>query len=165
MDCADFLIIESQKLGMPITNLQLQKLLFVIAAEYRRAVGKYPFEKDERFEAWGYGPVMPEVYREYKAYGSSPIVSATHTIFNYQTNKFQQRVLNVNGIDDQFKNIVCQNLRDLLQINIFDIVAYTHQQKFWKDNNMKLNAKYPINMVKFQKTTDNLRNLVKKKFA
>lgn len=56
-----------------LTNLKLQKMLYL-------AQMLYMGEHHERllngtFEAWDYGPVLPEVYREVKPYGSGPIRS------------------------------------------------------------------------------------------
>jgi uncharacterized phage-associated protein len=56
-----------------LTNLKLQKMLYL-------AQMMYMGEHHERllngtFEAWDYGPVLPSIYSEVKAYGSGPIRS------------------------------------------------------------------------------------------
>ncbi len=58
--------------GDLITNKKLQKLLY-----YTEAWGQVygmPFF-DEPIEAWVHGPVIPNVYSEFKKFGYSPIVS------------------------------------------------------------------------------------------
>lgn len=54
-----------------ITNMQLQKLLYYVQgwslAEFQRPAFK------DRIEAWQHGPVVPEVYRQYKASEAFPL--------------------------------------------------------------------------------------------
>lgn len=62
-----------ERSGWTLTNLKLQKMLYL-------AQMMYLGEHHERllngtFEAWDYGPVLPSVYNEVKAYGSGPIRS------------------------------------------------------------------------------------------
>jgi uncharacterized phage-associated protein len=54
-----------------VTNLQLQKILYLtqmyaLGLDEERLV-------DTEFEAWDYGPVAPNVYRQVRMFGSSPI--------------------------------------------------------------------------------------------
>ena len=55
-----------------ITNLKLQKVLYLAQAYYLAKLGKPLFT--EKLEAWDYGPVVPEVYRKLKRHGSKPII-------------------------------------------------------------------------------------------
>lgn len=54
-----------------ISNLKLQKILYFVQAEFLVATGLPCFI--EEIEAWDFGPVVPEVYREYKIFGSANI--------------------------------------------------------------------------------------------
>lgn len=165
MDCADYIVKSAQELGKKITNLQLQKILFVVAAEYRRENKEYPFDKKQKFEVWGYGPVMPEIYQEYKVYGSAPIKSYKHRKIKYMPFEITEKEFNEDDIDEKFKKIVTDNLKQLLDLNVFKIVAYTHQQTFWKDNNQNRSVKYPIVEVKFQKENESLTSLISNGFG
>lgn len=49
-----------------ITNLQLQKILYFTWVDYYKETGTRLFE-DQPFEAWKYGPVVSEVYFEYRS--------------------------------------------------------------------------------------------------
>ena len=61
-----------RKPSRPISNLQLQKMLFLIQCDYCSATnGDFLFDDD--FEAWKYGPVVPSVYREFSIWGGLPI--------------------------------------------------------------------------------------------
>src|SRR5579872_7452323 len=53
------------------TNLQIQKLLYY-AQGLSLAVYDQPIFNEE-IQAWLHGPVVPEVYQEFKKYGSGPI--------------------------------------------------------------------------------------------
>lgn len=51
----------------PVSNLQLQKILYFLQSVYCMLKGKLLFA--EEFEAWPYGPVLPAIYREYSSFG------------------------------------------------------------------------------------------------
>lgn len=57
--------------GKPLTQMKLQKMVY-FAQGVHLALHKEPLIKDT-FQAWKYGPVIPEIYQTYKFYGSDPI--------------------------------------------------------------------------------------------
>jgi uncharacterized phage-associated protein len=57
--------------GIELSNLQLQKLLY-IAHGYLLAWKNKPMFSDE-ISAWKYGPVIHSVYNEFKSYGAEKI--------------------------------------------------------------------------------------------
>ena len=61
----------AQKKAILVRPMKLQKLLFFAYGWYAGTADKRLFE--EEFEAWPYGPVIPEVYRRYKRYGAGEI--------------------------------------------------------------------------------------------
>lgn len=62
--------------GYPVSNLQLQKMMYFLQTVYCRATGGQLLFPDE-FEAWPYGPVLREIYEEYSDYGGNVIIPAT----------------------------------------------------------------------------------------
>jgi uncharacterized phage-associated protein len=58
--------------AFPVDNLKLQKLLYYSQAVYLVKNNKQPLFADD-IEAWDYGPVVPAVYRAYKACGIETI--------------------------------------------------------------------------------------------
>jgi len=52
--------------------LELQKLVYFVYCEYLKMFGEEMFVDD--FEAWDYGPVIPEIYYSLQKYGKSEIV-------------------------------------------------------------------------------------------
>lgn len=55
----------------PISNLQLQKILYFLQGNHYRKYGAPLFLDD--IYAWPYGPVVPEVYDEFCSNGAAPI--------------------------------------------------------------------------------------------
>ena len=53
----------------PISNLQLQKILYYIQECFLKEKDRKAFS--EPIEAWQFGPVIPKVYDEYCIYGST----------------------------------------------------------------------------------------------
>ncbi|MDT2861306.1 Panacea domain-containing protein [Lactococcus lactis] len=67
LDIAKFLL--SVK---PMSNLKLQKMVYLVYADYLVKTGKPLF--DEKILAYKFGPVVKEVYDEYKPHGREEIV-------------------------------------------------------------------------------------------
>ena len=57
--------------GCPISNLQLQKILYFIQKSFLKENNRMAFS--DRIEAWKFGPVVPEVYYRYSGFGAMPI--------------------------------------------------------------------------------------------
>ncbi len=73
MDCAAFLVNYALEKESPVSNLQLQKMLFFAQVDYMtHHAGQKLFPDD--IYAWQYGPVIPYVYSAYSRYGGSPIL-------------------------------------------------------------------------------------------
>lgn len=70
MELAYFVISKCSLDDYPISNLQLQKILFFIQKDRLKKGGWYI--KDD-FEAWPYGPVISSVYERFCVYGAMPI--------------------------------------------------------------------------------------------
>ena len=71
LDVARYIIWYCKKKGYSISNLKLQKILYFVQAEFLVSVGSPCFA--EEIEAWDFGPVVPEVYHEFKIFGSADI--------------------------------------------------------------------------------------------
>jgi uncharacterized phage-associated protein len=62
-----------------ISNLELQKILY-LAHMYHMGVHNGAPLINEPFEAWNYGPVVPEIYQRVKGFGSGPVQNVFHWI-------------------------------------------------------------------------------------
>ena len=66
--------------GKYVTQMKLQKMLF-FAQGYHLSRFGVPLIK-ETFQAWKYGPVVPNIYQDFKLYGSSPITDTNYLSFS-----------------------------------------------------------------------------------
>ena len=71
LDIAKYIIWYCKEKRYSISNLKLQKVLYFVQADFLVSVGTPCFE--EEIEAWDFGPVVPEVYHEFKIFGSADI--------------------------------------------------------------------------------------------
>lgn len=71
---AKYVLYKSHQNANFVNNLQLQKLLYFIQAAFLITKGQPCFWN--RIEAWSFGPVIPDVYKEYSAYASMSILQA-----------------------------------------------------------------------------------------
>jgi len=70
IDIAKYVINKCSIDKKPISNLQLQKILYNLQKEFIKK-GNLLFQDD--IEAWQFGPVVPVVYYQYCGYGAMPI--------------------------------------------------------------------------------------------
>jgi len=103
-----------------VTNLKLQKILYLAHMVYMGRNGGEPLV-DELFEAWAYGPVLPNLYRKVKIFGSQPICD----VFS--------DVPAIEGKDEgKFLNDVCDHY---LHKRAGELVAITHKDNgAWASN-------------------------------
>ncbi len=95
------------------SNLVLQKLLYFVQAASLYYL-KQPAFSDE-IEAWQYGPVVPEAYREFK--------------YNYEELKNSQEI----G-ETEIRRIVEIIISGLRDKTAFDLVNLTHSYSSWKES-------------------------------
>lgn len=72
IEIAKYIVTKCTDDKKPITNLQLQKILFFIQKEYL-SDKKYPLFSDD-IEAWQFGPVVPKAYYAFCGMGSMKII-------------------------------------------------------------------------------------------
>ena len=69
---------------------------------------------DEAFEAWGYGPVLPSVYRKVSAFGNRPIKNVFHRVPDVEDGSIE-------------KKIVLDAVERLSRMSPFRLVEITHE--------------------------------------
>lgn len=74
IDVSRYIIWYCKRNGYSISNLKLQKILYFVQADFLVSLGIPCFE--EEIEAWDFGPVVSDVYHEFKIYGNSNIPSS-----------------------------------------------------------------------------------------
>jgi uncharacterized phage-associated protein len=113
-----FLVLAHTKGGSePITNLKLQKLLYYAQGFYIALYDRPLFSDD--LEAWTYGPVVPDVYHQYKCYGSGVIPAPE-----------QFDAMTYDPGTQSFLNAIYARYGDLSATTLLEM---THQESPWRD--------------------------------
>lgn len=68
---ANFFLSQAKRDDVPVSPMKLLKLLYFAHGWYLAITGEPLLE--ERIEAWIYGPVIPDIYLEFKQFGNDPI--------------------------------------------------------------------------------------------
>lgn len=77
LDIAKYIVSKCTADGRPISNLQLQKILYYIQVAFLKEKAM-PCFSDE-IEAWMFGPVVRNVYIHFSTYAAVPIISLDET--------------------------------------------------------------------------------------
>lgn len=137
MDIADYIIYKANKLGKPVSNLQIQKIMYFLHAIFLvNSDGDKKLISDEQFERWDYGPVSPSVYSEYSRYGSNRIESPVeHTEINYDNNQINLKNKNFSPSDlnADIKSFINEHLPLFLDYGPFELVEESHMEPQWKE--------------------------------
>ncbi len=72
MQIVHYIIDLCNRVGRPVSNLEIQKILYFLQVYYMRVHDGAALFTDDIY-AWTYGPVVPEVYYTYNGYGGSII--------------------------------------------------------------------------------------------
>lgn len=112
-----FLAKVDEDAGDGLSNLKVQKLVYYAQAYYL-ALHRRPLFS-ERIEAWAHGPVIPDLYHEFKRFGAGSIACSDTDYpddINKDDSEYLDEVYNVFGQYSAWK------LRDM-----------THAEPPWKD--------------------------------
>lgn len=112
LNIAKYIIDKCTTDRFPISNLQLQKILYYIQREFlQQGINAF----SEEIEAWQFGPVVPEVYKQYCGFGALPI-------------RMRYEV----GLEANDANIVNAIIEKKRILNPWDMVSDTHSSgKAW----------------------------------
>ena len=116
-----------------ISNLKLQKVLYFIQAFFLISTPEPCFR--EKIEAWDFGPVVPEAYREYKQFGSSNIPRVSYIIDFDSEDIWNSKVKRYVG--DSIREADQKRIEAVVdrfaEYSATDLVSITHNQSPWKD--------------------------------
>ena len=119
---ADHIIAVAKQNGLPITNLQLQKVMYFT---FKLAKEDEIIEEsmlrtmyDQPFEVWQYGPVIRKQYLRFRKFSSENIIG-------------------------QFKQLECLTplnniIVKLLNTDVFTLIDISHRLPFWQKNSDKI---------------------------
>lgn len=136
LDIARYVINYANDKNTSISNLQLQKIIYYIQAAFLVEKNKKCFEED--ILNWTYGPVVQEVYNEFRVYGNSPIEIQKNYLeleldkktgrINFKTKLFNDDV--INELDRELINKVVDAYSKKTP---FELVKKTHSEAPWRN--------------------------------
>lgn len=108
IDLAKYIVSKCIADKCPISNLQLQKILYYIQRDFLR---RDDIAFADAIEAWQFGPVVPKVYYRYGGFGAMPI-------------SFVREDYEVDAADRPIIDAIVEAKRELYP---WDLVRETHQ--------------------------------------
>ncbi|MGY3232422.1 putative phage-associated protein [Luteibacter sp. HA06] len=122
-DIAKYILsLTDEESGELISHLKLQKLLYYCQGFALALTGKPMFS--ERIEAWQHGPVVPDVWQEYRSCGAAAIP--------------RPEGFDPNVIDDVLRDVANEVYTVYGQYSAWRLRDMTHDEAPWKD--AKLNS-------------------------
>ncbi|WP_138090797.1 Panacea domain-containing protein [Halalkalibacterium halodurans] len=146
IDVANYFVHLALQQGSPLSHLKLQKLLYFAEAHYSLISNEPLFEGS--MQKWKLGPVVPEVYHEYKTFGSRNIThipTKSEVLFDFEKMEFINSKPNdddvIERIDDNDKQIIKDVFDKYNSSDPYDLVHKTHEHTLWKkDENQILSG-------------------------
>lgn len=123
LEVAKYIINKCIQLGRPISNLQLQKILYYIQGQYMRDNNGQALFKDE-IEAWRYGPVVSSVYYHYNHYSANDITTKQDNV----------------ELDENVKDIIDTIIELNSKLSAWSLVGKTHSESPWKETYVGING-------------------------
>lgn len=132
-EIANYLIHRSIQKNKYVNNIHLQKSLFFLQAYFLLDRGEPLFE--DEVEMWRLGPVVVDVYDEYKLYGSTDIVEVL-TIPVFDKEKFALREVEVkNTVTDKLLTGILDELIDsLLERDSIALIDDAQAYEIWNQH-------------------------------
>ena len=112
-DVAEYVIVYSKYKDCGISNLKLQKILYLVQAYFLIQTKNPCFLED--IEAWDFGPVIPEVYRKYKQFGGADIQSRCRNLEKIQKGFEKEDRKRIEEVVDRFADFSAADLTILTQ--------------------------------------------------
>jgi len=103
-----------------LSNLKLQKLLYYAQGWMLRNTGRPLFR--ERIRAWSHGPVVPDVYHEFKAFGSGDLKLPADDDFEWS------------DVDDQATELLIRVWNTYGKFSAWGLRNMTHAEPPWQNH-------------------------------
>lgn len=121
-EIADYFIALSNKSENLITNLKLQKLVYYLQAWHYTLFKEKLFEKE--FQAWIHGPVLPDLYQDYKHFKWKPI----------DKNVGDESIDSVEDkLNAEQKELFNQVVDEYFGLSAYELERLTHAESPWKN--------------------------------
>lgn len=129
IDLSKYIISYStKKLGRPINNLQLQKILYYVKGTVLAKHNVMCFSND--IVSWNYGPVVREAYNAFKINGNYDIRLTKDILFDCNGCE----ILNLLDTEDLcVKETINDVIKDKSKYSAWDLVKMTHNERPWEE--------------------------------
>lgn len=136
LDVARYIINYSIDNNYEISNLKLQKILYYVQSAFLVFKKKRCFY--ENIINWAYGPVIEEVYREYRECGYESIPRQdqySRIVYDDDEKllKFETQNFNKDSIDNEDKTLINKVVDSYSKYTPFQLVNKTHSEGPWKE--------------------------------
>lgn len=158
LDIASYVIEYCDNHDYIISNLKLQKLLYFIQVAFLLNKNGVPCFKD-KIEAWGFGPVIPRVYRQYAEYGAGNIPRVKPYFFEEnETWNIKKNTFNIKDILKSDREIINQVVEKFKNYSSTMLTDLSLKQAPWIDNysEYKINEITIVSLIDFFKPIKNL---------
>lgn len=139
IDIANFIILQCNIKNLEISHLQLQKLLYYVAAKYAKETNELLFK--ESISKWQFGPVVKTVYHHFKIFGNKKLTPQPYLSPNSNYSGEGQFIIEFVKIDEindkinneeHITNAVHHVIKEYGALNPFHLVGKTHKEQAWK---------------------------------
>lgn len=113
-----------------LDHLKLQKLMYFIAIYWIKKFNVYPYK--EATEMWKLGPVIRDLYSEYRSNGSSRITKPSNKLVRNE-NGFVFKEVEPACFTNAEQSIVDSVINNYGDRGSFELVDITHTHKPWKN--------------------------------
>lgn len=142
MTIANYVIEYSNIKGYSIDNLRLQKMLYFLQCYFLTQKDDVLFS--DSIKKWPYGPVVNEVYDNFKTYGPNPITSPekSYVKIGVEGNEYSVSIKEYNhkDITKEEKTIIEFVIESLKDLDTFLLVNITHKEPSWRKYKDKILA-------------------------
>lgn len=119
-----------------ISVFRLNCLLYFIQAYYLIEIGRKCFDDD--IEAWGFGPVVFEVYKEFSRFGCNPIILHKSTVNRgliLDSVEWERFDDDLNVLASKDKKIICKVIDSVAKYSTQYLQQVIRNQQPWKAAN------------------------------
>jgi len=123
---ANYFLQLAEKEGKKLTPMQAIKLVYVGHGWHLAITGKPLIE--EQVEAWKWGPVVPDVYHEFKRFGSGPITDRAMRITWQPGDEYSVRYPQIPDDDESTRHILDRTWKVYSKFTGSQLMSMTHQR-------------------------------------
>lgn len=110
---AYYLVNVAKKYNKKLTQLHVQKLMFLLEAYYMNITDE-PYLYECNYQAWNFGPVATQLYKKFKKYGKDDIILT------------KEEEQNGNNIEEGKKEIIEKLYENFKDFSPMQLVNFTH---------------------------------------